>query len=230
MGGGGGEEEKDGQQGGCLPSPVSIPSLPSPLFRVTTEKSLSLTLPCSALPPILSRPTLLHRTHVGGEGGGGVSVEQWSEAKAANITQLMRAGFQRNVVLLVCYHLSSRADMLIRSMSALESPPPPSSSLLPTILCFNRCLEADGGGGGAHAFHAVSGRGAADGGGAALVLAYLFTLLAASMLLLQKLEVELFLLLLVELLELLLQEERRDATVSLPVPRSQNLEPSPHLL
>lgn len=50
---------------------------------------------------------------------------------------------------------------------------------------------------------------AADGGGAALVSAYLFTLLAASMLLLQKLEVELFLLLLVELLELLLQKGRR---------------------
>lgn len=38
--------------------------------------------------------------------------------------------------------------------------------------------------------------------------AYLFTLLAASMLLLEKLEVELFLLLLVELLELLLQKRQ----------------------
>lgn len=63
---------------------------------------------------------------MGGLGGG--SVEQWSGEKAANITQLMRGGFRRNVVPLVCYHLSSRADMLIRSMSALESPPHPSSS------------------------------------------------------------------------------------------------------
>lgn len=51
-----------------------------------------------------------------------------------------------------CYHLSSKSDMLIRSMSALDPPPPPS-------LCFNHSLEADGvEGGSTHAFHALSGR------------------------------------------------------------------------
>lgn len=55
--------------------------------------------------------------------------------------------------------------------------------------------------------------------------AYLFTLLAASMLLLQKLEVELFLLLLVELLELLLQK-KQEAHVRVPN-RGQWLEECP---
>lgn len=104
-------------------------------------------------------------------------MEQWTKAKAHSITQLMCRGVQRNVVPLVCYHLSSQSDMLIRSMSALESPSSPRR--------FNHSLEADGDwGGSAHAFHAVSGQRAGNGRRVGVMSAYLFTLLAASMLLL----------------------------------------------
>lgn len=67
--------------------------------------------------------------------------------------------------------------MLIRSMSALESPSSPRR--------FNHSLEADGvRGGTAHAFHAVSGQRVGNGRRVRVMSAYLFTLLAASMLLL----------------------------------------------
>lgn len=100
--------------------------------------------------------SVLHRTHVYLGKKKKKALEQWTEAEAHNITQLMRGGFRRNVVALVCYHLSSQPDMLIRSMSALESPS--------SARRFNRCLEADGlRGGRAHAFHAGSGQRAGNG-------------------------------------------------------------------
>lgn len=131
-----------------------------------TEKSLSDL--CAVLLPLRSAfHYVLHRSgstlcctgHMFTWGGGikkKKTLEQWTEAEAHNITQLMRGGFRRNVVALVCYHLSSQPDMLIRSMSALESPS--------SARRFNRCLEADGlRGGSAHAFHAVSGQRAGNG-------------------------------------------------------------------
>lgn len=139
----------------------------------------SVFVPFSVLPFITSDTgavsSVLHRTHV--YLGKKRTVEQWTKAAAHSITQLMCGGFQRNVVPLVCYHLSSQSDMLIRSMSALESPSSPRR--------FNHSLEADGDwGGSAHAFHAVSGQRAGNGRRVGVMSAYLFTLLAASMLLL----------------------------------------------
>lgn len=130
-----------------------------------TEKSLSdlcaVLLPFSALPFIMSYTGAGHLCAAQDAcvlGGGGGTLEQWTEAKAHNITQLMRGGFHRNVVPLACYHLSSQSDMLIRSMSALESPS--------SARRFNRCLQADGlRGGGARAFRAVSGQRAGNGSG-----------------------------------------------------------------
>lgn len=139
----------------------------------------SASVPFSVLPFIMSYTgavsSVLHRTHV--YLGEKRTVEQWTKAKAHSITQLMCGGFQRNVVPLVCCHLSSQSDMLIRSMSALESPSSPRR--------FNHSLEADGDrGGSAHAFHAVSGQRVGNGRRVGVMSAYLFTLLAASMLLL----------------------------------------------
>lgn len=93
---------------------------------------------------------------------------------------------------------SSRCDALIRSPSVFDSPPPPHS---------NHSLGADG------VVH-MGGWGGVSGRGERRCQPHLFALLAAPMLLLlEELEVELFLLLLVELLELLLQEgDSREAS------------------
>lgn len=155
----------------------------SAISMLITEKSLSdlcalcscLSPFCLSLCPTQERSTLHCTGHM--FTWKKRTLEQWTEANAHNITQLMCRGFQRNAVPLVCYHLSSQSDMLIRSMSALESPSSPRR--------FNHSLEADGvRGGSAHAFHAVSGQRVGNGRRVGVMSAYLFTLLAASMLLL----------------------------------------------